>query len=80
MNLESSVEHARVSVWRVVRQGATTRMVAPCKEKQRSQTARQMCNRVRSGFTQKVGMIEGENANVHETSRGEMSAQLRTQG
>ncbi len=52
--LESSVEHARVCVWRVVWQGrgvvalervrirptpcgcATTRMVAPCKEEQRS--------------------------------------------
>ncbi len=32
-NLDSSVEHARVCVWRVVWQGATTRMVAPCKER-----------------------------------------------
>ena len=79
-NLESPVEHARVCVWRVVWQGATTRMVDPCKEKQRSQAARQACNRVRSGFTQRMSVIEGANLNVHETSRGNMSGQLGNQG
>ena len=117
MNLESSVEHARVCVWRVVWQGrgvvalervrirptpsgcATTRMVAPCKEKQRSrwwlcrltnpacpmwvqrsQAARLPCNRVRSGFTQRVSVVEGANLNVHGASRRKMSGQLRNQG
>ena len=80
MILESSVEHARVCVWRDFWQGATTRMVAPCKEEQRSQTARQACNRVRSGFTQRASLIEGANLSVYGASQGKISGQLRIQG
>ncbi len=74
---------------------ATTRMAAPCKEEQRSRwrldrltnpayPARvqrsQACNRVRSGFTQRVSATEGAILNIHGASRGKMSDQLRNQG
>ncbi len=55
-------------------------MVAPCKEEQRSQAVRQTCNRACSGLTQRVSVIEGTNLNIHGTSRGNMSGQLRNQG
>jgi hypothetical protein len=44
-------------------------MAAPCKEEQRGQTARQACNRARSGLTQAVRVIEGTNLNVHGAAR-----------
>ncbi len=47
---------------------------------QRSQAARLACNRVRSGFTQRVSVIKGTNLNVHGASRERMSGQLRNQG
>jgi hypothetical protein len=80
MILDSSVERARVCGWRVVWQGATTRMAAPCKEAQRGQTTRQSCNRARSGLTLRVRFTEGCKASVHEAFQWLMSGQLRNQG
>ena len=71
-------------VCRVGWQGAlscqSARMAAPCKEKQRGQAARQARNRVRSGLTQPVSLIEGANLNIQKASRGRISGQLRNQG
>ena len=61
-NLITSVERARVCGFRVGWQGATRRMAAPCNEEQRGQEARKRCNRVRSGFTFPVNVIEDENS------------------
>jgi hypothetical protein len=80
MILDSSVGRARVCGCRAGWQGATTRMAAPCKEEQRSQTARQPCNRVRSGITQMVNTIGGTNASIHVTFQGPKSGQLRNLG
>ena len=80
MNLDSSVERARVCGWRAGWQGATTLMAAPCKEAQRRQTARQACNRVRSGLTQVVRAVEGGAASIHGAFEIVMSGQLRNQG
>ncbi len=80
MILDSSVERARVRACRAGWQGARRRMVTPCNDEQRGQTARQARNRARSGLTQMVSVIEGTNARVHEASRRLRSGQRRNQG
>jgi hypothetical protein len=50
--------------------------VAPRKEKRQSQTPARMCQRVRSGLTQAVKVIEGTNVTIHGTFRGKTSGQL----
>ncbi|MDP1903118.1 MAG: hypothetical protein Q8M09_02540, partial [Pseudomonadota bacterium] len=49
INLETSVERARVCGFRAGWQGATTQRAGARKEEQRSQPARKPCNRARSG-------------------------------
>ena len=80
MILETAVGRARVCGWRVDWQGATRRMAAPCNEEQRSQAARQPCNRVRSGLTRQVKLVEAANAYAHETFQAQSSGQLRFLG
>ena len=83
--LESSVEHARVCVWRVVWQGrgvvALERVRIRRTPRGYNAARRRLpCNRACSGLTQRVSAIEGTNLNIHGTSRGNMSGQLRNQG
>ncbi len=66
--------------------GASVRLVRrldPVRESslrvQRSQ-ASPAVHSVRSGFTQRVNVIEGANLDVHGASRGYTSGQLRNQG
>ena len=85
MNLESSVEHARVCVWRVVWQGrgvvALERVRIRRTPRGYNAARRRLpCNRACSELTQRVSAIEGTNLNTHGTSRGNMSGQLRNQG
>jgi len=80
MILDSSVERALVRACRTGWQGATMRVVVPRKEEQRGQTVRQARNRARSGLTQRVSVIEGTHACVHEASRSLRSGQQRNQG
>ena len=47
---------------------------------ERSQTARNLRNRPRSGDTHLVSLIEGADARFHETSQGLGSGQLRIPG
>ena len=65
LNLDSSVERARVGCWRRVWVGATTRNATAFKEEQHTQTRRQQLNRVRSALTQEVISIEVKNINIH---------------
>ncbi len=55
-------------------------MVAPCKEEQRSQAARQACNRVRSGFTQRVTVVEAAQSRLGKAFKAMESDQLRFPG
>lgn len=80
MILDSSVERARVCGFRVGWQGATTRGVVSRKEEQRSQAARKLCNRARSGVTQLVSAIGGANARIQVASQGLRSGRLRSLG
>jgi len=80
LNLDSSVERARVCGFRVGWQGATTQRAGARKEEQRSQAARKPCNRARSGVTQMVTAIGGANASSHAVSQGLRSGQLRIPG
>ena len=64
-NLDSSDEGTRVSCWRRVWVGATTRNATAFEEEQHPQTRRQQQNRVRSALTQEVISNEATNINVH---------------
>ena len=80
LNLDSSVERARVGCWRRVWVGATTRNATAFKEKQHPQTRRQQLNRVRSALTPEVISIEVTNINVHNGLVKITSGQLRNLG
>jgi len=80
LNLDSSVERARVGCWRRVWVGATTRNATAFEEEQHPQTRRQQLNRVRSALTQEVISIEATNINVHNGLMKITSGQLRNLG
>ena len=80
LNLDSSVERARVGCWRRVWVGATTRNATAFEEEQHPQTRCQQLNRVRSALTQEVISIEATNINVHNGLVKITSGQLRNLG
>ena len=80
LNLDSSVERARVGCWRRVWVGATTLNATAFKEEQHPQTRRQQLNRVRSALTQEVNSIEVTNINFYNGLVKVTSGQLRNLG
>ena len=68
LNLDSSVERARVCGFQVGRQGAKRRMATSCNDEQHSQTIWKPYNRVRSDFTHLVSKANG----VKSTSTGHL--------
>ena len=80
LNLDSSVERARVGCWRRVWVGATTLNATAFEEEQHPQTRRQQLNRVRSALTQKMISIEVTNINVLNGLVKITSGQLRNLG
>ena len=80
LNLDSSVERARVGCWRRVWVVASTWNATAFEEEQHPQTRRQQLNRVRSALPQEVITIEATNLNVHNGLVKITSGQLRNLG
>jgi hypothetical protein len=86
LNLETAVGRARGYVWASVCREATRRQAGACNEARQRQAHDQTypeghkCQRVRSGVTQTVNVIEGKKLSVHATFIEGTSGQLRFLG
>ncbi|OZA31259.1 MAG: hypothetical protein B7X93_00010 [Hydrogenophilales bacterium 17-61-9] len=78
--LETADGRARWCVWARVCREATTRPTGVGKEERQRQARDQTCQRVRSGLTQMVWAIEGDESSIHAEFHKVISGQLRFLG
>jgi hypothetical protein len=76
-NLEIAVGRARWCVWACVCREARRRQAGACNDERQRQARDRACQRVRSEFTRKVGVIESRKTNVHIAFHRVMSGQLQ---
>jgi hypothetical protein len=80
LNLETAVGRARWCVWARVCREARRQQAHACNDERQRQARGRTCQRVRSGVTHGVNVIEGMKLSMHAAFVDVMSGQLRFLG